>query len=192
MNSGDVVRSLYVDFDGVLFDTITYAFLEMKRLGIDITNQDKITEYFKKVNWNYLIEQGGILNDSIQKLEILMDSQEFERVEVATHRCSYNEGVVKTNDLKTRIPNLKVTTIPKKIEKHYALKAQDNILIDDAKEKIINWINDGGIGILFSQKVDHLIRPYELGDNPYYITNNLLDTLLVNQIEKIKTYRKSL
>lgn len=186
------MRSLYVDYDGVLFDTITYAFLEMKRLGIDITNQDEITEYFKKVNWNYLIEQGGILNDSIQKLEILMDSQEFERVEVATHRCSYNEGVVKTNDLKTRIPNLKVTTIPKKIGKHYALKAQDNILIDDDKEKIINWINDGGIGILFSQKVDHLIRPYELGDNPYYITNNLLDTLLVNKIEKIKTYRKSL
>ena len=186
------MRDLYIDFDGVLFDTITYAFLEMKRLGVDITNQDEITEYFKKVNWKYLINQGGILNDSIKKLEQIIDSNEFARVEVATHRCSYNEGVIKTEDLKTRIPNLKVTTIPRLIHKHYALKAENNILIDDAKQKVIDWINDGGIGILFSQKVDHLIHPYELGDNCYYITNDLLDTLVVNRLEKEKTYRKTL
>ena len=188
---GDNMRSLYVDFDGVLFDTITYAFLEMKRLGVDLSNDDAITEYFKYVDWKYLIEQGGVLNDSIKKLEFLIESNEFERVEVATHRCSYNEGVIKTNDLNNRLPKLKVTTIPKKIEKHYALKAEGNILIDDAKQKVIDWINDGGIGILFSQKVDHLIYPYEF-NNPYYITNNLLDALVVNKLESKKTYRKTL
>ena len=186
------MRSLYIDFDGVLFDTITYAFLEMKKLGVDLSNDDAITDYFTKANWQELINSGGVLNDSIKKLEILIESSEFERVEVATHRCSYIEGVIKTNDLKSRIPNLKVTTIPRKIDKHFALKSENNILIDDAKSKVISWINDGGIGILFSQKVDHLIYPYELGDNPYYITNDLLDSLVVNSLYKEKTYRKTL
>lgn len=186
------MRTLYIDFDGVLFDTIPLAFLEMERLGVDLSNEDAITDYFRTANWNYLIEQGGVLNDSIQKLEILMESNEFEQVEVATHRCSYQEGVIKNSNLKKQIPNLKVTTIPKRIEKHHALKAENNILIDDAKGKILSWIKDGGIGILFSRKVNHLITPYELGDNPYYITNDILDTLVVNHLEKVKTYRKTL
>ena len=186
------MRSLYIDFDGVLFDTVKVAFQEMERLGVDTSNQEEITEYFKNVDWKNLIEEAGVLNDSIKKLEILIKSNEFERVEIATHRCSYNEGVVKTDDLRSRIPDLKITTIPKKIEKHYALKAENNILIDDAEYKILSWINDGGIGILFSQDVDHLIMPYEQDNNPYYITNNLLDILVVNKLEKIKTYRKSL
>ena len=186
------MRSLYIDFDGVLFDTITYAFLEMKKIGVDLSNDDAITAYFAKANWQELINQGGILNDSIKKIELLMESNEFERVEVATHRCSYIEGVIKTNDLKTRIPNLKVTTIPRKIHKHFALKSHDNILIDDAKKKVIDWIDDGGIGILFDQKVNHLIYPYEFEDNPYYITNDLLDALVVNKLNKEKTYSKKL
>lgn len=186
------MRNLYIDFDGVLFDTIKVAFDDMKKIGVDITNQEEITEYFVNVDWQNLIEKAGVLNDSIKKLEIIIESKEFERVEIATHRCSYNEGVVKTNDLKSRIPDLKVTTIPKKIQKHYALKAENNILIDDDIKKILAWINDGGIGILFSEKVDHLIMPYEENDNPYYITNNLLDTMVVNKLEKIKTYRKAL
>ncbi len=184
---GDEMRNLYIDFDGVMFDTVTYAFLEMKRLGIDTTNQDEITNYFKKVDWNYLIDKAGVLNNSIQKIEKLIESKEFLLVEVATHRCSFNEGIIKTDDLKSRIHNLKVTTIPKKIEKHFALNAKGNILIDDAESKILGWIHDGGIGILFSNKVDHLIYPYELGDNPYFITNDLLDCIKVNDFYKEKS-----
>ena len=184
------MKKLYIDFDGVIFNTINYAFDEMKKLGVDLSNDDEINDYFVKVDWKILINKGGILNDSIRKIEILLESQEFSRVEVATHRCSYLEGIIKTNDLKSRIPNLKVTTIPRKIDKHFALKSQNNILIDDAKSKVISWINDGGIGILFNQKVDHLIYLYELGDNPYYITNDILDALVVNKLHKEKTYRK--
>lgn len=187
------MRSLYIDFDGVLFDTIKIAFQEMEKLGVDLKDDDAITNYFKKVDWLHLIYDGGVLNNSIEKIKILIESNEFERVEVATHRCSYQEGVIKTNDLRTRIPDLKVTTIPKNIEKHHALNSRGNILIDDAKKKVLNWIKDGGIGILFSNKVDHLIYPYELDDNPYFITNDLLDTLTVNNLFKNeKTYRKTL
>ncbi len=186
------MRDLYIDFDGVTYDTVKLAFLEMKKLNIDLNNDDAITDYFKYVDWQYLINEAGILNDSIKKIKILIESNEFNIVQIATHRCSYQEGVIKTNELHRQLPILKVITIPKKIQKHHALNARGNILIDDAKDKIINWNKDGGIGILFSQNVDHLIYPYELFDNPYFITNDLLDALVINNLfkEKEKTYRK--
>ena len=120
---------------------------------------------------------------------MLTESESFNTVQVATHRCSYLEGVIKTDKFKKIIPHVKIVTIPKKIPKHYAVPAEGHILIDDAKSKITDWVNAGGIGILFSQKVDRLIYPNESNNN-YFITNNLLDALVVNNLYKEKTYRK--
>lgn len=184
-------RNLYIDFDGVIFDTITFAFLEMEKLKIDIKDNEMITDYFKKVNWYYLIEMGGIINDSLKKIETLNNSLEFDLVCVLTHRCSYQEGVIKEANLMEAIPNLKVITVPKKIAKHHAVLARNNILIDDDLKKILGWIEDGGIGILFNQKVNTLIYPYELNqEQPYFITNDLLDILKVNEELKEKHYVK--
>ena len=188
---GDLMRDLYIDCDGVIFNTIKPAFNEMKKLGIDLKDQNKITEYFKYCDWNYLINTGGQINNSIEKIKILSDSNYFNSVNVATHRCSYIEGVIKTNIFKKLIPDVKIITIPKKIGKHFALPASNHILIDDAKSKVIDWINHGGIGILFSEDVDRLIYPNEQ-DNIYFITNDLLDIIKVNNYYKEKTYRKNL
>ena len=184
------MRDLYIDCDGVIFNTIEIAFLEMKELGVDIKDQDAITNYFKECDWDKLITLGGTINDSIEKIKIIIEENSFNYVAVATHRCSYIEGVIKTNRFKELIPHLKIITIPKKIGKHFAIPANGNLLIDDALDKIIDWTNHGGIGILFSTKVDRLIYPYELGDNNYFITNNLLDSLIVNNLYKEKTYSK--
>ena len=184
-------RNLYIDFDGVIFDTITFAFLEMEKLKIDIKDNEMVTDYFKKVNWYYLIEMGGIINDSLKKIETLNNSLEFDLVCVLTHRCSYQEGVIKEANLMEAISNLKVITVPKKIAKHHAVLARNNILIDDDLKKILGWIEDGGIGILFNQKVNTLIYPYELNqEQPYFITNDLLDILKVNEELKEKHYVK--
>ena len=186
---GDVMRDLYIDCDGVIFNTIKPAFKEMKEIGVDLKDQDAITEYFKYCDWNKLINIGGQINNSIDKIKILVDSNVFNTVNVATHRCSYIEGVVKTDVFKELIPNVKIITIPKKLGKHFALPANNHILIDDAKGKVIDWIHHGGIGILFSENVDRLIYPNEF-DNDYFITNDLLDVFKVNDYYKEKTYKK--
>ena len=188
------MRDLYIDCDGVIFNTIEPAFSEMKRIGVNTKSDEDITNFFKNADWNYLMDQGGIINNSIENIKILSESNSFNSVNVATHRCSYIEGVVKTERFKKLIPNVKIITIPKKIGKHFAVPAINHILIDDAKSKITDWIKAGGIGILFSKEVDHLIYPNELGDNNYFITNNLLDTLEVNDYlnKNIKTYSKTL
>ena len=55
----------------------------------------------------------------------------------------------------------------------------------------MEWIKDGGIGILFSEKVDRLIYPGEFGNDNYFITNNLLDCLIVNDLYKEKTHSRN-
>ena len=186
---GGVMRDLYIDCDGVIFNTIKPAFKEMEELGIDLNNQDAITEYFKYCDWKKLIQIGGQINNSIEKIKILQESNCFNTVNVATHRCSYTEGVIKTDIFKALIPNVKIITIPKKIGKHFALPANNHILIDDAKDKVIDWIKHGGIGILFLESVDRLIYPNEF-DNEYFITNDLLDIFKINDYYKEKTYKK--
>jgi len=183
------MRDLYIDCDGVIFNTIKPAFIEMENLGVNLKDEDAITDYFKKCDWDKLIRIGGQINNSIEKIKELSNSNCFNTVNVATHRCSYVEGVIKTNVFKELIPDVKIITIPKKIGKHFALPANNHILIDDAKGKVIDWINHGGIGILFSEKADRLIYPNEF-DNDYFITNDLLDVLKVNEYYKEKTYKK--
>ena len=146
------MRYLYIDCDGVIFNTIHLAFLEMERLGIDTKDDDAIFNYFKTVDWNYLMDNGGIINDSIDKIKILIEANCFSSVSIATHRCSYTEGIIKTDKFNKLIPDVKIITIPKKIGKHYAVPAKDNFLIDDDVNKVKDWINAGGIGILFNSK----------------------------------------
>ena len=185
------MRDLYIDCDGVTLNTIKPAFVEMKKIGIDTTNEEAVTEYFRTCDWNKLIKLGGEINNSLEKIKILHESNEFKRVTIATHRCSFNEGVIKTNEFNITIPDINVITIPKSIPKNFALKAENNILIDDALHKILEWIKDGGIGILFSEKVDRLIYPGEFGNDNYFITNNLLDCLIVNDLYKEKTHSRT-
>ena len=183
------MRDLYIDCDGVIFNTIKPAFKEMKEMGIDLNNQDAITEYFKNCDWHKLIHTGGQINNSIEKIKQLADSNVFNTVNVATHRCSYIEGVVKTEIFNELIPNVKIITIPKRLGKHFALPANNHILIDDAKSKVIDWIKHGGIGVLFSEDVNRLIYPQEF-NNDYFIINDLLDVIKVNDYYKEKTYKK--
>ena len=186
------MKDLYIDCDGVIFNTINIAFLEMKKIGVDLTNDDAITNYFRNCNWSKLIDEGGTINDSIEKIKIMIEEGCFDYIAVATHRCSYNEGLVKTNKFKELIPSLKIITIPKRIGKHHAIPVQNNILIDDALDKIINWVNHGGIGIYFRTDVNKLIYPGEVNNDNYFITNDLLDALVVNSLYKEKTYSKKL
>ena len=46
-------RDLYIDCDGVIFDTIVVAFSDMELMGIDTTNQETINKlydtYYKNI-----------------------------------------------------------------------------------------------------------------------------------------------
>lgn len=202
---------LYIDCDGVIYDTIKVGFKDMEQSGIDLTNVGEIDKFFKQCDWNDLINRAGEINDSIYKILKLKESNRFKDVSIATHHCSYQEAVTKlikfyedfnsktNNSVKVQgsynvnIPNknkydlkINVYNIPRKIKKNHVLLANNNILVDDAKEKIIDWVNDGGIGVLFNTNVDELIYPDN--NTPYYVTNDLLD--LFEVLDNINSKKK--
>ena len=172
-------RDLYIDCDGVIFDTITNAFIEMEMLGIDTSDELAITNYFQNVNWHELIQKSGQINDSIRKILLLKESNLFNNVAIATHHCSYLEGQVKSMEFQELMPSVQVFNIPKKIPKHYAVNSHGNILVDDSRKKIIDWINDGGYGVLFKQDINSLTYPTVT--KPYFTINDLMDLVLINE-----------
>ncbi len=176
-------RRLYIDCDGVIYDSVNLAFREMKEMGIDINNQVKIDNYFKKVNWDHLINESTIINDSINKIRILAQSDIFLSVQVLTHISCFYEAIFKTEEIESQIPNVEVITLPRLIGKETILDPVDSILVDDALYKVKDWVNKGGIGVLFSQKVERRIDPYEQSDDQnYYITNDLEDLIKIQEL----------
>lgn len=183
----------YFDCDGVLLDTITTSFKDMNlELGREYRTNN-VVNYYKNVNWVDLINRSGEINHSSEKLLILKELNLFKNIGIATHRNTYmNEGMAKRNYFNEHANGIAVFDIPIKLEKHFALKADDNILVDDSKKKIMGWINHGGIGVLFDQNADELLLPDE--NRPYYVTNNLLDLIKIIYIRNKtlkKTYQKT-
>ena len=65
-----LMRDLYIDCDGVIYNTVKYAFEEMKKLGVNLKDEDAITDYFVHCDWNKLMTEGGIINDAQMNLEL--------------------------------------------------------------------------------------------------------------------------
>lgn len=184
-------RRLYIDCDGVIFDSIYYAFQEMKKLGIDLNDQIQIGNYFKQADWTKLLAPDKIINDSIKKINMLRDSRIFLNICILTHVSSFYEAIYKTEVIEAQVPGIDVITIPLGISKDTIVNPIDNILIDDSKTKIKNWINRGGIGVLFNKESDilynngehRIIEPFELGNEQnYFITNDLADLIEIERI----------
>ena len=51
------MKQLYIDFDGVILDTMTRSYEELKKENIDIKNQEKVMEFFRNLYWKKLIEE---------------------------------------------------------------------------------------------------------------------------------------
>ena len=62
------MKQLYIDFDGVILDTMTKTYKEIEEAGIDKTNQEKVMEYFRSIDWEKLIEETDEINDSINEI----------------------------------------------------------------------------------------------------------------------------
>ena len=88
------MKQLYIDFDGVILDTMTKSYEELKKENIDRKNQDKVMEFFRNLDWKKLIEETEEINDSINEIKKICDSKKFN-VYILTHVNSTNEMIEK-------------------------------------------------------------------------------------------------
>ena len=45
------MKQLYIDFDGVILDTMTTSYKKIEKAGIDKKDSEKVMAYFRDVNW---------------------------------------------------------------------------------------------------------------------------------------------
>ena len=88
------MKQLYIDFDGVILDTMTKSYDELKKENIDIKDQEKVMEFFRNTDWKKLIDETEQINDSINEIKKICASKKFN-VYILTHVNSTNEMIAK-------------------------------------------------------------------------------------------------
>ena len=171
---------LYIDCDGVIFNTIETAFLIMKQNNIDISDNRKVDYFFRNTSWDLLLEKSIIINDAVNKIKLLKEKQIYKDVVILTKLSgNYNEERLKRDTFKLLLPEIKVITLQRDYDKALVVPSYGNILIDDEEKNVISWNKNGGFGIRFISNIS---------DFENDIINNLDD---IENTKKMKLLRKT-
>jgi len=138
---------LYLDFDGVILDTINIACKRIKELNI--TEEEQIQQYYKNIDWVSLLKETNQINNSIENIKKIIKSNLYD-VEILTHVNSELEGKLKKEYIQNYIPEINVIPVFKTIDKCDAVNPINCILIDDYLGNLTKWNKKGGISIKFS------------------------------------------
>lgn len=173
---------LYLDFDGVILDTMNVAQKMMRELNIP-NDQKVIREFYKNIDWYKLLRNTPEINDSFNNINLLLNSGLYD-IEILTHVNSENEAVEKINYLSNIIPNINVIPTPIEIAKCNMVNPLNSVLVDDYSKNLILWKDEDGIPIKFSNEID----------KRFITINNLKKLLELHEIlnAKINLKRKLL
>lgn len=138
---------IYLDFDGVLFDTVSVILKIAKNDNVDFEENCRI--FFENLDWKYILTNAKELNDSISAVKRLKKSY---TVKIITHVSSIKEMEEKIEFINKNYKNTEIVLVPKNKNKSALVDARNNILIDDSKKNIEDWNNHNGIGILYENK----------------------------------------
>ena len=147
------MKQLYIDFDGVILDTMTKTYKALEESGIDKKDQEKVMDFFRNLDWKKLIEETDEINDSINEIKKICDSKKFN-VYILTHINSTNEMIEKIKYLHKKLPQVTVVSVPKEIPKTEVVNPSAAILIDDYSGNIKEWQKKLGIGIKFVKELE--------------------------------------
>ncbi len=147
------MKRLYIDFDGVIIDTIPYLYKALNENGIDPKWVKESCEYISKFDFNTIVKDKYILNDSINSIKKILDSKMFE-VSILTHVNSLPEAEVKIKYIKKYFDQMTVIIVPKNIKKTEIIHSEGAILIDDYAGNLTEWESKGGIGVRFSKEME--------------------------------------
>lgn len=149
--------NLYIDFDGVILDTIPILEQILIDSGISNDNETEKRKLFSNVDWEKMVRTTPQINDSINCIEVLRKSNKFN-IAILTHINSLQEAVAKINFLEEMLPDITKIIVPKEVSKTKMLETKNAILVDDYGKNLDEWDSEGGIAIKFSTKVDKVYK----------------------------------
>lgn len=147
------MKRLYIDFDGVILDTITVTYDVALEKGIDLKNAEESMAFYQTVNWSKLLNDTPEINNSIEHIQTIIDSNRFE-VSILTHVVSLEEAIAKIKFIRKYFQHISIIPVPKRIAKAEIVDPTGAILIDDYAGNLREWENAGGIGVRFSTKLN--------------------------------------
>lgn len=147
------MKRLYIDFDGVVMDTIPLLYQALEASGTDVTIESERRRFFSTYDFSMIINDENILNDSIECINRLIKSKKFE-ISFLTHINSLAEGVSKINYLREKFKNITIIIVPKEISKTKMVHSEGAILVDDYSGNLKEWEDTGGIAVRFSKELE--------------------------------------
>ncbi len=148
------MKRLYIDFDGVVMDTIPLLYNELEKNNVSMDNEEKIKNVFSTFDFKKIIKDKNILNDSIECIKKLLDSKRFE-IAFLSHVNSLDEGVVKIKYLRKHFKdNITIIIVPKEVSKTKMVHSEGAILIDDFSGNLKEWEDAGGLSVRFSKELE--------------------------------------
>ena len=147
------MKNLYIDFDGVIMDTINITYDMLKELGVKEDDKEGISKFYRELDWKYLLSVTEDINDGLKKIQKIIDSNKFN-IAILTHVNSLDEAVEKVKFIRKYYKDITIIPVPKAIAKTKMVHTKDSILIDDYSGNLREWEKEGGIGIRFSLTLD--------------------------------------
>lgn len=149
--------NLYIDFDGVILDTIPILEQILIDSKIDNENEPEKRKLFAAVDWENMVRTTPQINDSIECIEKLRKSNKFN-IAILTHINSLQEAVAKINFLEEKLPDITKIVVPKEVSKTKMLETKNSILVDDYGKNLEEWESEGGIPIKFSTNIEKIYK----------------------------------
>lgn len=143
--------NLYIDFDGVILDTITPLYKDYSDQRISDENKEA---FYVNYPWENIIDDKYIINDAIGDIKKIIDSNKFN-LAILTHVNSIKEAVLKIEYLRKYFKDITIIPCPKQISKTKMIHTEGSVLIDDYVGNLKEWKAEGGIGIKFDTKKEH-------------------------------------
>lgn len=146
------MKNLYIDFDGVIMNTIEITYQDMIDKNINQDNQKEVRDYYKNLDWIQLLKKSKIINNGIECIEKIIESEKFE-ISILTHVNSLHEAVEKIKFIRKYFKDITIIPVPRELSKTEMVHVEDSILIDDYAGNLKEWQEKGGIAIRFSEKL---------------------------------------
>lgn len=147
------MRNLYIDFDGVIMDTITTMYRIMDEVNVDKNDPVASRHFYETLDWGNILSITPEINDGIACIQKILDANIFDTA-ILTHVNSLDEIVEKVKFIRKYFGNITIIPVPKKISKTKMVHAEDAILVDDYSGNLREWEAAGGIGVRFSLKLN--------------------------------------
>ena len=149
---------VYLDLDGVILDSEQRMLERKYDVGFhDQKDPKQFDAYFEYTNshleeWDYIIRGAKSINNSV---EIVKELQQLKkRIAILTKIHTLYEMRVKVDDLRNnRGITIPIIFVPPEVKKHEVIIPNNQLLVDDSKKNIRNWIINGGRGLIFDETI---------------------------------------